>query len=152
MAIKKGYRFPVQHRQVFPRGLMLLGPIGPDMEFERPNVQRSDPETGLLQWRGSMTDPDEDKAKRASFDVTFLAAVQPVPATPELVPGSGIRMIELEGLTAEPRRMGQGEYTYVGYVYRATGIAGDVNSPAVGQKSAAPSNAGSRGESGKAGA
>lgn len=131
---------------------MLLGPIGPDMEFERPNVQRSDPETGLLQWRGSMTDPDEDKAKRASFDVTFLAAVQPVPSTPELVPGSGIRMIELEGLTAEPRRMGQGEYTYVGYVYRATGITGDTNSPAVGQKPAAASNAGPRAESGKAGA
>lgn len=152
MAIKKGYRFPVAHREVFPRGLMLLGPIGPDMEFERPNVQRTDPETGLLQWRGSMTDPDEDKAKRASFDVTFLAAVQPVPSTPELVPGSGIRMIELEGLTAEPRRMGQGEYTYVGYVYRATGIAGDVNSPAASQKSSGQSASGARAESGKAGA
>ena len=38
-------------------------------------------------------------------------------------------MIELEGLTAEARRMGQGEYTYVGFVYRATGIKGDTNSP-----------------------
>jgi hypothetical protein len=146
MAIKKGYRFRMEHRQVFPKGLMLLGPIGPDMEFERPSVQRTDPETGLLQWRGSVTDPDEDKAKRASFDVTFLAAVQPVPSTPELLPGSGIRMVELEGLTAEPRRMGQGEYTYVGYVYRATGIKGDVNSAASGSKSGtAP-----RAESGKA--
>lgn len=136
MALRKGYRFPVTHGEVFPKGLMLLGPIGPDMEFERPNVQRTDPETGLLQWAAAVSDPDEAKAKRASFVVTFLAVVQPVPSTPELVPGSGIRMIELEGLTAEPRRMGQGEYTYVGYNYRATGIKGDVNSPAAVAKSA----------------
>ncbi|MCQ4365617.1 hypothetical protein PJN38_12675 [Mycobacterium kansasii] len=148
MAIQKGHRFPMQHTDAFPRGLMLLGPIGPDMEFERPNVQKADPATGLRQWAGAVSDPDEPKAKRASFVVTFLAEVQPVPSTPELVAGSGIRMIELEGLTAEPRRMGQGEYTYVGYVYRATGIKGDVNSPApVSKSSSAP-----RGETVKAGA
>ncbi len=129
MAIKRGHRFPVDHTEVFPKGLMLLGPIGPDMEFERPNVQRTDAVTGLLQWVGAVSDPDEEKAKRASFVVTFLAPVQPVPSTPELVPGSGIRIIELDGVTAEPRRMGQGEFTYVGYVYRATGIKGDANSP-----------------------
>jgi hypothetical protein len=132
MAIKKGHRFPVDHTVVFPKGLMLLGPIGPDMEFERPNVQKTDPVTGLLQWAAPVSDPDEAKAKRASFELTFLAPVQPVPSTPELLAGTGIRMIELDGLTAEARRMGQGEFTYVGYVYRATGIKGDTNSP-VGQ-------------------
>lgn len=130
MAIKRGQRFPVQHSDAFPRGLMLLGPIRPDMEYDRPNVQKTDPVTGLLQWVGAVSDPDEDKAKRASFELTFLAPVQPVPANPELLPGSGIRMIELEGLTAEARRMGQGEFTYVGFVYRATSIKGDNNSPA----------------------
>ena len=84
-----------------------------------------------------MSDPDEDKAKRASFELTFLAPVQPVPATSELLPGSGIRIIEVEGLTAEPRRMGQGEYTYVGFVYRANGIKGDTNSPVQAPRSAA---------------
>jgi hypothetical protein len=135
MAIKRGHRFSVEHSDVFPKGLMLLGPIGPDMEYERPNVQKTDPVTGLLQWVAAVSDPDEDKAKRASFQVTFLAPVQPVPSTPELMAGSGIRMIELVGLTAEPRRMGQGEFTYVGYVYRATGIKGDTNSPAPESKS-----------------
>jgi hypothetical protein len=129
MAIKRGYRFPVQHADVFPKGLMLLGPISPNMEYDRPNVQKTDSVTGLLQWVGAVSDPDEDKAKRASFEVTFLAPVQPVPSTPELLPGTGIRMIELVGLTAEARRMGQGEFTYVGFVYRATGINGDTNSP-----------------------
>ena len=28
--------------------------------------------------------------------------------------------------------MGQGEYTFVGFVYRASGIKGDTNSPVVG--------------------
>ena len=136
MAIKRGHRFPVEHADVFPKGLMLLGPISPDMEYERPNVQKTDPVTGLLQWVAAVSDPDEDKAKRASFEVTFLAPVQPVPSTPELLSGSGIRMIELDGLTAEARRMGQGEFTYVGFVYRATGIKGDTNSPAPASKSA----------------
>ena len=135
MAIKRGHRFPVEHADVFPKGLMLLGPISPDMEYERPNVQKTDPVTGLLQWVGAVSDPDEDKAKRASFEVTFLAPVQPVPATPELLAGTGIRIIELVGLSAEARRMGQGEFTYVGFVYRATGIKGDTNSPAPAPKS-----------------
>ena len=47
MAIKRGHRFPVEHGDVFPKGLMLLGPIGPHMEYERPNVQNTDPQTGL---------------------------------------------------------------------------------------------------------
>ena len=57
MAIKRGHRFPVEHGDVFPKGLMLLGPIGPHMEFERPNVQITDPQTGLLQWVGGGVGP-----------------------------------------------------------------------------------------------
>lgn len=144
MAIKRGHRFPVQHADAFPKGLMLLGPLRPDMEYDRPNVQKTDPVTGLPQWVGAVSDPDEDKAKRASFELTFLAPVQPVPATAELLPGSGIRIIELDGLTAEPRRMGQGEYTYVGFVYRATGIKGDTNSPLQAPKSAGSAVNGSK--------
>jgi hypothetical protein len=44
-------------------------------------------------------------------------------------------MIELDGLTAEARRMGHCEFTYVGFVYRATGIKGDTNSPSFASKS-----------------
>lgn len=108
MAIKRGHRFAVEHADVFPKGLMLLGPIRPDMEFDRPNMQKTDLLTGLLQWVAAVSDPDEEKAKRASFEITFLAPVQPVPSNPELLSGTGIRMIELDGLSAEARRMGQG--------------------------------------------
>jgi hypothetical protein len=43
-----------------------------------------------------------------------------VPTTAEVLPG--VRPVELEGLTAEPRVSGNGEFKYQSYVYRATGF------------------------------
>lgn len=68
----------------------------------------------------TVTDPDEGNAKRASFEITFLAEVQPVPTTAEVLPG--MRPVELEGLTAEPRVAGNGEFKFQSYVYRASGF------------------------------
>ena len=76
--------------------------------------------TGKRQWKAAVTDPDESTAKRASFEITFTADVQPVPFTAEVLPG--MRPIELEGLTAEPRVAGNGEFKYQSYLYRATGF------------------------------
>lgn len=139
MAIDRGHRFAIEFGEAFPQGLMLLGEIGPDIRYNpdknAPQVQELDvakdgsPITGKRRWKATVTDPNEDKAKRASFEVIFLADVQPVPATPELVPGTGMRMIELEGLTAEPKVMGQGEFKFQGYTFRAMGIKGDTNAP-----------------------
>jgi hypothetical protein len=74
------------------------------------------------------------KAKCASFELFFLAEVQPVPAAAEVLPG--MRPIELEGLTVQPKVMGQGEYKYQGFVYRAMPpgceSVGDRRLPAVG--------------------
>ena len=77
--------------------------------------------TGKRQWKATVTDPDETNAKRASFEITFIADVQPIPTTGEVLPG--MRPIELEGLTAEPRVAGNGEFKYQSYLYRATGFA-----------------------------
>lgn len=141
MAMKKGYRFPVEFADAFPMGLLLLGEIGPDTQYDpdpaKPKVQKVDLDkngegTGLRQWKATVTDPHEGlegKGKRASFEVIFLASHQPVPVGPELVAGTGMRMVELEGLTAEPKVMGQGEFKYQGYTYRATGIKDDTNTP-----------------------
>ncbi|MFC4856764.1 hypothetical protein [Actinophytocola glycyrrhizae] len=128
MAISKGYRFPIEFSEAFPRGLVMVGEVQPDTEFQsqddrarnRPVRQRIDEATGLRQWKVSVTDPDEAKAKRASFEVTMLAEVQPVPTTMEALPG--VRPIELDGLTAEPRVAGNGEFKYLSYVFRATGF------------------------------
>ena len=109
MAIPRGYRFPIEFDVAFPQGLVLVGELAPDNEYQtredkaagRPVRQKIDPVTGQRQWKATVTDPDEPTAKRASFEVTFVADVQPVPSTAEVLPG--MRPIALQGLTAEPK-------------------------------------------------
>ncbi|MFF4594965.1 hypothetical protein [Amycolatopsis sp. NPDC001319] len=128
MAISKGHRFAIDFDEAFPLGLVLVGEVAPDNEYQsredraagRPARQRVDETTGKRQWKATVTDPNETNSKRASFDVTFLADVQPVPTTSEALPG--MRPIELEGLTAEPRVAGNGEFKYQSYAFRATGF------------------------------
>src|SRR4051812_46356720 len=135
MAIMKGHRFPIEFDSAFPQGLVLVGEVAPDNEYQsredraagRPTRQRVDEVTGKRQWKATITDPDETKAKRASFEITLLADVQPVPATSEALPG--MRPIELEGLTAEPKVAGQGEFKYQSYVFRATGFKQATSKP-----------------------
>ncbi|OQO92450.1 hypothetical protein B1813_09630 [Saccharomonospora piscinae] len=155
MAIPKGFRFPIEFDEAFPQGLVMVGEVSPDTEFQsredkamgKPARQRVDEESGLLRWKVTVTDPSESNAKRASFEVTLVAKVQPVPLTSEALPG--MRPIELEGLTAEPKVAGNGEFKYQSYVYRATGFkapaasAGNTRS-GKGSASSAP---GSEGES-----
>ncbi|KQY31416.1 hypothetical protein ASD42_22570 [Nocardia sp. Root136] len=133
MAFKRGNRFPVSHTEAFPMGLILQGQIEPLIKYNPdrnavPEQRRDyDPKTNegtqLLMWRATVTDPDETKSKRASFDLIFLAEHAPVPSTPEVLPG--MRQIVLEGLLAEPKVMGQGEFKYLGYQFYAGGIEGD---------------------------
>jgi hypothetical protein len=128
MAIPRGYRFTIQFDSAFPQGLVLIGDVAPDNEYQtredkaagRPTRQKIDNDTGKRQWKATVTDPDEPNAKRASFEITFVADVQPVPTTTEVLPS--MRPIELDGLTAEPRVAGNGEFKYQSYVYRATGF------------------------------
>jgi hypothetical protein len=128
MAIPRGFRFPIEFADAFPQGLVLVGEIAPDTEYQsredratgRPVRQRVDEATGKRQWKATVTDPDERNAKRASFEITFLADVQPVPTTAEVLPG--VRPVELEGMTAEPRVSGNGEFKYQSFVFRATGF------------------------------
>ncbi|NYI86790.1 hypothetical protein HNR02_000113 [Amycolatopsis endophytica] len=69
--------------------------MSPDNEYQsredraagRPAGQRIDEATGKRQWKATVTDPSEPNAKRASFEITFLADVQPVPTTSEVLPG-----------------------------------------------------------------
>jgi hypothetical protein len=128
MAIPRGHQFVIQFDSAFPQGLVLIGDVTPDNEYQtrddkaagRPVRQKTDNATGKRQWKATVTDPGEPNAKRASFEITFIADVQPVPTTTEVLPG--MRPIELDGLTAEPRVAGNGEFKYQSYVYRATGF------------------------------
>ncbi|MFE3057189.1 hypothetical protein [Nocardia sp. NPDC059239] len=135
MGVSKGHEFPAQHNDVFPNQLLMLSQVtqvikyNPDRTAVPEQAIDYDPKTGkgtmLPLWKVTVSDPSEEKGKRASFEVIFRAPVQPVPSTEEIAPNTGIRFIELEGLTCEPRVMGQGEFKYLGYIYRATGIKGD---------------------------
>jgi len=124
MAISRGHRFPVEFAEAFPQGLVLVGEVAPDDEYQsredraagRPVRQRMDELTGKRQWKATVTDPDERNAERASFEITFLAEVQAVPTTAEVLP------IELDSMTAEPRVAGNGEYKYQSFLFRATGF------------------------------
>lgn len=136
MAIVKGHRFDIPFEVAFPKGLVLVGEIGPDHEYQSQEdknrgkelKQNVDAVSGKRQWVATVTDPDEPKAKRASFEVTFLADVQPVPTTPEVLPG--MRQIVLDGLSVAPKVAGQGEFKYQGWTFYATGIANSGAAPA----------------------
>ncbi|WAL64922.1 hypothetical protein ORV05_28940 [Amycolatopsis cynarae] len=128
MAISRGHRFPIEFDEAFPQGLVMVGEVSPDNEYQsredrsagRPARQRIDEISGKRQWKVTVTDPSEPNAKRASFEITLVADVQPVPTTGEVLPG--MRPIELEGLTAEPRVAGNGEFKYQTYLFRASGF------------------------------
>ena len=95
MAIPRGYRFGIAFDNAFPQGLVQIGDIAPDNEYQtredkvagRPVRQRIDEVTGKRQWKVTVTDPGEPAAKRASFEITVIAEVQPVPTTAEVLPG-----------------------------------------------------------------
>lgn len=144
MALKDVWFTPA-FEQAFPKGLFLLGDIEAVTEFNSdrsaPKRQRVDLDnegngTGKRLWRGTVTDPTAANAKTASFDVTFVADVMPVPAAPEIVPG--MRPIKLAGLQIKPKIEGNGEFKRIGWNIRAAGIEGDTNAPrATGSGSAA---------------
>ncbi|MFC9663940.1 hypothetical protein ACFVJ5_27170 [Nocardia sp. NPDC127606] len=135
MALQRGYRFPVSQAEAFPMGLLLNGQIeaaikyNPDRNAMPEQLRDYNPKTnegtGLLMWKANVTDPHEPKAKRKSFELIFLAENVPAVTGEELAPGTGLRMLQVEGLMAEPKVMGQGEFKYLGYQYFAGAIKGD---------------------------
>ncbi|MFD3510878.1 hypothetical protein [Nocardia sp. NPDC058666] len=142
MAITRGFRFQVPNfREVFPKDLILMGEIEPLIKYNpdrnaMPEQRRDfDPKTGtgtgLLMWKANVTDPTELKANRASFALWFIAEVVPIPQAEESLPG--MRRLVVEGLMAEPKIAGQGDFKYQSYQFYATGIAGD-NSGAKGNR------------------
>ena len=128
MAVPRGTRFEVEHDQVFAEGAAIVGPVSADMEYvsnedkargKQPK-QRIDEQTGLLQWKVTVSDPSADKDREKSISLTMLSRVQPVP--PETaIAGFDFRPVHFEGLTIEPRVMGE-KFKYLGWVFRATGM------------------------------
>jgi hypothetical protein len=76
MAILRDHRFDIAFDGIFPQGLVLIGVVTPDNEYQmredkaagRPVRQKLDQVVGQRQWKATVTDPDEPNAKRASFE------------------------------------------------------------------------------------
>lgn len=150
MAIPRGHRFPIQFNEAFQQGLVMVGEVSPDTEYhsregrtaDRVTRQRVGGDvTGKRRRKVAVTDPLEQNAKRASY-VTLSADVQPMPTTSEVLPG--MRPVELDSLTAEPRVAGNGEFKYQSFAFRATGFK------AVAGGGGRPSKSGAREQSAKA--
>lgn len=128
MAIQKRERFPIEFDRAFPQGLVLMGEVEASTEYQsqedrgrgREAKQFVDERTGRRIWKAIASDPDENRAKRASFEVFFIADVQPVPPSDEVLPG--MRPIVLDGLEVEPKLTGQGEFKSLTYQVWATGF------------------------------
>ncbi len=130
MAVPYGMRFEASFDQVFPMGALMVGEVAPDMEYMSADdkargkqaKQKVDERTGKRQWKVVVTDPSAEKERDASVTVTVLADVQPVPPSAvSVMPGVEVRPVAFEGLTVEPRVMGD-RYKYLGFTIRATGI------------------------------
>ncbi|MQA78104.1 MAG: hypothetical protein GEV10_06445 [Streptosporangiales bacterium] len=148
MAIQRGERFPVAFEHAFPKGLVLIGDVEASTEYQsqedrnrgREAKQRVDERSGKRIWKAVATDPDEGRAKRASFEIQFIADVQPVPPGDEVLPG--MRPIALDGLHVEPHVTGQGEYKSLAFRVWATGFA----DPKAASRSRSQSGQGSQGK------
>lgn len=65
MAIPRGHRFEIEFDSAFPQGLVLIGCVTPDNEYQtrkdkaagRPAQQKIDNATGKRQWQATVTDP-----------------------------------------------------------------------------------------------
>lgn len=126
MAVARGTRFAVEHDQVFPEGAAVVGPVSADMEYVsnedrargKQSKQRIDEVTGLPQWKVTVSDPSAERDRDRSVTVTLLAKVQPVPPATAIA-GFDFRPVHFDGLTIEPRVMGE-KFKYLGWVLRAT--------------------------------
>jgi hypothetical protein len=126
MAVPRGTRFEVDHEVVFPDGAAVVGQVDPDMEYvssedkargKQPR-QKVDEQTGLLQWKVTVTDPSAERDRDKSATVTLLSEVQPVPP-PAAVAGFDFRPVVFDGLTVEARVMGE-KFKYQGWTLRAS--------------------------------
>ncbi|MFE5463811.1 hypothetical protein [Nocardia sp. NPDC056564] len=131
MALKDVW-FRPDFNETFPSKLLFMGTVEPMTEFNRDRNARKRQKvdldddgngTGKRLWKGTVADPSGMGSKDSSFDVIFLADVQPVPVGTQF--SENVMLVELEGLQIKPKMAGSGEFKSIGWSIRATGFKGD---------------------------
>ncbi|MEU0875742.1 hypothetical protein [Nocardia brasiliensis] len=149
MALKDVW-FTPEFGGAFPNKLLFMGEVSALTEFSRdrnaPKRQKVDLDddgngSGKRLWKGTVADPSAMGSRNASFDVIFVADVQPVPVGAPV--SDNVVLVELEGLQVKPKVVGAGEFKSIGWSIRATGFKGDSSgSVAPGDHSASSSRGG----------
>jgi hypothetical protein len=125
MALQGGHRFAVSMAEVFPHGVYAMG-VEQAEDFDEKTRRRTpskDKQNGdQLVWTVTCIDRDPD-ARKKEVKIKVAAPVMPV-LPEEVLPGSGLRMVDFTGLTATPyveEGKGSGR-ARLALSFRATGV------------------------------
>jgi len=124
-----------------PNGLYATGPAIAKREFEKDPTkvgrQLTDRDTGKPLYAFPAFHQNAERANRAAFEVTVLSDTAPdLEAIPEVLPG--MRLVELEGLTLEPRIQGDKPYQFITFTWRCTGVKAFTPPAQAGRPAQAP--------------
>ena len=116
--------FSVDCKTLFPQGCGVVSAVTPLNDYDRSTqenqVQAHDKESGVLMWSVDVIDFDPD-ARERTFKVKIASEVQPVP--PELVAGTPVRPVYLEGLQMTPYIKEGGFRPKIAYSLKCTGLS-----------------------------
>src|SRR4051812_49631261 len=122
MALQGGHRFAVSMGDVFPDGVYAMS-VEQAQDYDEKSGRRTpskDKQTGEWVWTVTVIDRDPE-AREKQVKVKMSAPVQPV-LPGEIAPGTGLHMVDFEGLTITPYvNEGRGNArARLAYSYRAT--------------------------------
>jgi hypothetical protein len=130
MALMGGHRFAVSMADAFPHGLYAMG-VEQAQDYNESNKSRTpsrDKQTNDLVWTVTCIDRDPD-ARVKEVKIKVLAPHSPE-LPEEIVPGSGLRLVEFSGMTVTPyvdEGRGRARLTFS---FRATGVHAQGKAPA----------------------
>ncbi|MGB5794423.1 MAG: plasmid replication, integration and excision activator [Mycolicibacter algericus] len=115
----------LSHDQVFPCGAFVVSEVMPMIDFDKSSgenrVQATDRETGAPMWQVEVLDGDPTAPKR-SRTVTVKFAAQTAPTAPPNSSGTPFTPVVLEGLMALPYVERSGDFSRIGWSFRASGM------------------------------
>jgi hypothetical protein len=87
MAIPRGHRFPIEFDNAFPQGLVLIGDVAPDNEYQtcedkaagRPVRQKIDNVTGKRQWKPRSPTPTNPRGRDSRWSTLRLNDLESLP-------------------------------------------------------------------------